>query len=80
MVDLEEKEDAARINKESDEIAAKNLQAEVRDCNFFVCNNIIHIHVLPGNTNNAAVLMTLSDNYYYLSLILTGGHIHYTIS
>ncbi|XP_068689681.1 dnaJ homolog subfamily C member 17-like [Montipora foliosa] len=27
--DLEEKEDAARINKESDEIAAKNLQAEV---------------------------------------------------
>ena len=27
--DLEEQEDAARVNKENDEIAAKNLQAEV---------------------------------------------------
>lgn len=29
--DLEEQEDAAKINKENDETAAKNLQAEVRN-------------------------------------------------
>ena len=29
--DLEEQEDAAKINKENDETAAKNLQAEVSD-------------------------------------------------
>ena len=28
-VDLEQREDAARVNKENDEMAAKNLQAEV---------------------------------------------------
>ena len=27
--DLEQREDAARVNKENDEMAAKNLQAEV---------------------------------------------------
>ena len=29
FVDLEQREDAARVNKENDETAAKNLQAEV---------------------------------------------------
>ena len=29
FVDLEQREDAARVNKENDEMAAKNLQAEV---------------------------------------------------
>lgn len=29
FVDLEQREDAARVNKENDEMAAKHLQAEV---------------------------------------------------